>query len=534
MQHGDLGSKVLWVLRNARAHAADPAVRAASGFATGAGRARAVHRSQVGRWEGGAVAVTHDLVRRYERVLDLPEGQLLAAIDVFSRTMLVPPSVPVPLPPPGEPDPDETLELLERVLGTERMTGVDWDRLSRNLTRLPHVLLRARDWEAILRRCNQEIGLSLELDFVLRYYAAVRFVSHPKSAVLAADLAADGLRDPTRQVYVDTASVLRYTSHQAAIDVLIDQLRNPTNDHALRSALMVLTSLVQRRTLHRKSVIEATRLSVEHLRDPQRSFLARRGAASFIHAVNLPSRESLAAGLTVDNQEFAASIVLAGRARRPDDLRDLRFRIRRRLAQSLSPADLEEPVLDSVIGAAIGESNEETSGSALAVLMLSPQGPVVGRAYVDELVQSLIGGDLVAAHECLAVLSWLMRPESLDVLTDLASDPEVDAEIAYEAFNAVGNAGEPAGPTQRARDELLHDGLVTVVRETTKPPPRSEGLIRGHAYALGMRGRYDLLSAVLDDLDSGRLQAASPVVEAQARALLGWWRDVPDHVRPLR
>ncbi|HET8593810.1 MAG TPA: hypothetical protein VFM07_01085 [Intrasporangium sp.] len=533
MQHTDLGHKMLWVLRNARIHAADPEVRGASGFAAGAGRAPAVHRSQVGRWESGAVAVTHDLVRRYERVLQLPEGQLLATMDVFARTMLSDGTTPTALHPRGEPDPNETLELVERALSTERMTGLDWDRLSGNLARMPHVLLRERDWEAIFRRCNQEAGLSLDLQFAQRYGAAVRFVRHPRSEAVVARLADAGLGNPAEQLYVDIASLLRYASHPAVIDVLIGQLRNPTNDHALRSALLALTSHVQRGRLASQRVIEVVRLAIEHLRDTERSFRVRRGAANLIRAVDLPGRERLAAGLTVDNQKFAASIILAGRSRRPEELRDLRARIRRTLDQWLSPSDREEPVLDTVIAAAIGETNEETNGSALAVLMLSPQGPVVGRAYVEELRVALRDGNHVAAHECLSVLSWLMHPEALDPITDIACDPDVDVDLAYEAANVTGNCVEPQGPAKEARDARLLARLTDVV-QAKRRPAEAEALIRGHAYALGMRGRYDLLDGVVSDLESGRLRAASPALARKTRDLLGWWQDIPDHVRPVR
>lgn len=534
MQHGDLGQKMLWVLRNARTHAADPAVRGASGFAAGAGRAPAVHRSQVGRWENGSVAVTYELVRRYEQVLDLPEGQLLAAIEVFGRMMLASEAAPEPLHPRGEPDADEALELVERALSTERMTGLDWDRLSSHLARLPHVLLRERDWEAMFRRCNQEAGLSLDLEFVQRYGAAIRFVRHPRTEAVVARLADAGLRDPAEQLYVDIASLLRYTTHPAVIDLLLAQLRDPTNDHALRSALLALTSHVQRRRLTREETVEVVRLAVDHLRDTDRSFRVRRGAANLVRAVDLPGRERLAAGLTVDNQKFAASIIMAGRARRPEELRDLRARLRRTLAQTLSPDDLEEPVLDTVIGAAIGETNEETNGNALAILMLSPQGPVVGRAYIEELRDALHHNHHVAAHECLSVLSWLMQPEALDLVTDIACDPSADVDLAYESANAAGNCVEAPGPAREARDARLLARLTDVVRDGAGRLADSEALVRGHAYALGMRDRYDLIDGVVDDLDSGRLVASSPALASRARGALGWWQAIPPHLRPVR
>lgn len=532
IQHIALDTKVLWVLRNARVHAADPAVRGASGFATGGGRSPAVHRAQVGRWESGAVALTYDLVRRYEQVAALPEGQLLAAIDACARATAPGTAVPT-LHRRGGPDAAEALVLVERALSTERMTGLDWDHLSRTVARMPHVLLRTSDWENLLRRLNQEISVSLELEFALRYGAAVRLVRHPRSESVVARIAEDGLRDPDEQVYVDIASVLRYTSHAAVVEVLVDQLRDPTNDHALRSALLALTSHVERGRLTPQRVIEVTRLAVEHLRDTTRSFLVRRGAANLIRAVDLPGRDRLAAGLTVDHQQFAASIIMAGRVRRPDELRDLRLRVRTTLAQTLSPADLEEPVLDAVIAAAIGETNEETNGTALALLMLSPQGPVVGRAYVTELVDALSSGNAVAAHECLAVLSWLAQPEALDVLTDIVCDATADRDLVYEAANALGNCVEDPSSARRERDARLIARLTEIVRTSTVAG-QADSLIRGFAYTLGMRGRYDMLDGLLSDLDSGRLEPAVPEVAARARNLLNWWSALPAHIRPLR
>ncbi len=72
-----------WVLRNARRHAADRERRSAAGFVRHL--PDQPHRSQVKRWEDGSVVLTHDLVRRYETALELPEGQLLRSVDVLAR-----------------------------------------------------------------------------------------------------------------------------------------------------------------------------------------------------------------------------------------------------------------------------------------------------------------------------------------------------------------------------------------------------------------------------------------------------------------
>ena len=105
-----------------------------------------------GRALGGRPGRDHPgLVRRYETVLGLPEGQLLAAIDFFSRSRN-PVRPAATLSPPGPPDVDATLVLLEKALGEERMSGLEWDRLSDSLGRMPHAMVRAGDWERLLRR----------------------------------------------------------------------------------------------------------------------------------------------------------------------------------------------------------------------------------------------------------------------------------------------------------------------------------------------------------------------------------------------
>lgn len=532
MQSANLAQQTLWVLRNARVHAEDPALRSANGFAAGAGRAPAVHRAQVGRWESGTVEVTHDLVRRYERVLALPEGQLLTAIDVFSRSH-VPMRAPSAIHPREAPDVGATLALLERAFTTERMAGTHWDRLSGDLARMPQALIRGGDWEHLVRRCNLEIGVSLNLDFAQRLGAAVRFVRHPRSGEIVTQMAQDVLRDPEAQLYADVASVLRYTEHPAAAQVLLGQLREPTNNHALRAALLALTSLIAGGRLGAQVTVEATRLTLEHLRDTDRPFRVRRGAANLIRAVDLPNRDRLAAGLTVDNQRFAASIIMAGRSRGADELHELQTRVRQTLEHQLSQKDQQDPVLTSVLRAAIGDTNEERNGNALAVLMLSPQGRVVGITYAAELSQSLARGDLVAAHECMSVLSWLMQPEIVDQMTDLACGTDMTGDFVYEAATLVGNCQEVPGPACDAREERLRVRFAEVVAQS-HDAAAVEPVLRGFAYALGMRGRIDCIDALAAGIASGELPAGSPAVAAKAASVLGWWQRLPAHVRPER
>jgi hypothetical protein len=549
-------AEMQWVLRNARQHAADPAVRSAAGFAEGGGRAGAVHRAQVGRWESGRVDITHGLVRRYETVLDLPHGQLLTAIDFFSRSR-TPVRPAATLSPPGAPDIDATLALLEKALADERMTGVEWDHLSDNLGRMPHAMIRAGDWERLLRRGIEELSLHLDLDYTQRAEAVARLAGHPRSGPIVAAMAEEVVAKPDATFYNDTLSLLQFTVHPQALSMMLGQLRDPTNSSSLRACLIVLTTLVKGTALDREVSLEAARLAVRHLRDPDQPYRVHRGAANLIRALGPSGSHRLATVLTAEDRRVAASIIRDGRAVSAQAIREAQKRVRAALDLGEGHTLAREPVLSQLITTALGETNEEDRSNALAILMISPQSRVVGRVHVAALVESLRRFDMVAAHESLTVLTWMAQAPDLDLFERLALGPRTPADIAQEAAYVVGNTPEPA---TRRRDErerafaeriraLARGGLDTSGRDAAAAADGTDGTggvdgphgadavdgvedrLRGLTYVLGMRGRYDLLRDVRDSLPEP-LVAGDPTSEVLS-GIIQWWLDLPGHLRPL-
>ncbi|GAA5018292.1 hypothetical protein GCM10023258_05010 [Terrabacter aeriphilus] len=521
-----LDAQVRWVLRNARLQAADPALRTAAGFAEGAGRAAPVHRAQVGRWEGGQAQLGRALVRRYETVLGLPEGRLLAAVDLFSRSH-EPVRAASTLPPPGPPDVEGTLALLERALAAERMTGLDWDRLSDHLGRMPHALVRAADWEGLLRRLLHEVSLGIGLDYVQRAEAVARLAGHPRSGAVVASLAAEVVARPDAPFYADTLSLLRFMdSPRVGLPVLLGQLREPTNASTLRACLSVLTALVRGTRLDPETRLEAVRLAVGHLRDPGHPYLVHRGAANLVRTLGPSGSRRFASVLTADDRRVAASIVRDGRAITASAIREAHRRIRVELEAGAGPESAAEPVLADLLETALGVTNEEDRSYALGVLLLSPQSRVVGRVHAAVLADALARSDHVAAHESATVLTWMGQPEDLDLFTRVALSPGRAPDVAKEAAYVVGNIREPAGPRRDDRETAFARRVVEVA---SPPGGRLEAsavqLLRGLVYALGMRGRHDLLAEVVQ---------ARPAMPASARATVDAWLTGPEHLRPLR
>jgi hypothetical protein len=547
----ELIDEIQWVLRNARLHASDPALRTAAGFAHGDGVAAPVHRAQVGRWERGRVVVTRPLVRRYEEVLGLDEGTLLTAVDLFGRARNPVRSVAV-LSTPGEPDRDLALTLLERALSDERMTGLDWDLLTDALGRIGRPLVRAGDWEALLRRLLEETSLALGLGYAERSEALARLVGHARSGPVVAAMAAEVTARPDAQFYNDPLGMLHHTDHPEAVSVVLDQLREPTNPSVLRACLIVLTTLVRGRRLHPDVRLEAARLAVRHLRDGDLPYRVQRGAANLVRALGIGGPR-LATVLTAEDRRVAASIIRDGRAISAEAVRIANKQIRAELEEQGGRESMDEPVLDRLLETALGSTDEGERGSALGILMISPQARAVGRVLARALAGALEDGDLVAVHESLTILSWVGQPEDLDLYErlatggtgrgDVATDTPVPSDVAATAGFVVGNTVEPPSPQREARERSLALRAAELV--ATGSGHDDSDHLRSLVYALGMRGRLDLLTALSDALPahvvapleeaaaSGvPVTATRPGTDAVARGILDYWLALPEHLRP--
>jgi hypothetical protein len=566
-----------WVLRNARTHAENPAHRRQTWIANGNARHPKVHPAQVGRWEAGKIRLTTPLVRRYEELLGYPEGTLLCAADLLHRRRGLVRSEP------SVPDSDDPVDLtevqalLEKAMSTERMSGMDWYRLSGRLGRNATAVLLERDWRALFHRCTQEMAVSLDLEFALRDESMARLAGHPRSGPVVARMAAEVLADPHAQVYNDVVSLLMFTDHADAFAVLRSQLRAPTNNDALRSALIVVTAAVRADTLQsdagradrvRADAVRADKsrdaqlanprrdprppltgedlrevagLCLQYVRDEARPLMVRRQAANVLRVLALPAdqRQRLAVRLSADDLRYAATIVLEGRAMERQRLKLLGSRIREAVLDERHGTSLD-PVLDSIVRTSVEDSDDVARSHSLGVLMLLPQrrtvAKVVSRAIADLLQHDDDDDDdddEVALQECLDVLMWLAVPDELDDVLPMLLDPATRPEIVLSCGIVVGNAQDPDQARSARRRAMIHSRASEIVDGTV---PAGDGsaehtrlALRGLVYALGIAGRFDLVEWLRVRAD----RQPDPQIRDVAVGVCDWWLSLPSHVRPL-
>jgi hypothetical protein len=342
------------------------------------------------------------------------------------------------------------------------------------------------------------------------------------------------LADSSTAVYSDVATLLVYASDPSVVPLLLEHAAAPANADSLRAALFVLTMLVPSGRLDPAAAATAARLALAVVRDGAVPFHVHRAAANLLRSLDLPHRNRLASVLTADDHRHVARILMEGRALGLDAVAALNRRLLEALVRSLGPVDTRDAVLRDLLDTVLTTTEELARSTALGVLMLSPQGRPVGIAYAAELGRALGRGDDVVAVECLSILTWLVQPEGLEALTSTLLDASTRPEQAMLCGIAVGNCAEPSSPARAEREAAIAGRVRALVAARQ---PRGDGgdgeggeamrqRLRGLAYVLAMRGRFDLLAQLERDVHPDHPHAPT------CHGVLGWWLALPEHARP--
>ena len=474
---GESAEAVGWIIGNAREHGAPETRTTAARFAELVDPP--VHRAQIGRWESGRTAITHQQVRQYESVLGLPEGYLLAMIDTVTRERYR--SRPGPhLPGPTSPAWwQETDDLIEKAFSEDRMTGLEWSTLSAALGARPDAFLRRRDWERLLRRCTVEADLCTGLDYVQRDEAKMRLASHPRMGPTLRAMADEVLSDPVAPTYSETVVLLGVAPTAETVALLRRHLEDPVSEPALYTVLWALRRLADDHVLEGVAAVDVGQRALDLVRDPSTSGRVARAAAVLLHGIDLPEREAVVAGLRGGPRRRIAEVIDRGSPLQSDEVTRMAQEIERRLVHEFNVQGRLKPTLRALLAIIAGQTSESGRGSALTLLMLAPQGPVVGGRYAAALRHAVAAGADVLVEEALPVLSWLLPPEDVPTLLDLALDRAASGTQSLQAANAVANCrpatwapGTTAGGSLRGRDRRA-------VRAFGGRPHRPPGAGRG-------------------------------------------------------
>ena len=514
-----LAQDVGWLLANARQHSGVQGVRTAAGFAR-AGPFEEVHRSAVVRWEHGQVPVTHETVRRYETVLELPYGQLLAAVEYLARLDDRGGRIPFLRTPWRTADHETAQRLFDQALDGEPLTGRDWDRLTAMLASQDEWLIRSADWESLIRRLALVVSVHVGLEFTLRDQSLLRLAAHPRSATALTTMARGALSDSSTQVYSDVVGLLQHSADPDATALLVDYLKHPNSESGLWVCLYTLATQVRLGRLSQPQTVDVARVALALLRDETQSTRIHREAANLLRRIDPPTRSRIINALSAESRRRIAHIVAQGSAVADHEvdalIRDLEVRLRQTMSMTRWA-----PSLDRLVRTVATTTHDEERGQALAVLMLTPQAPAVAAAYAARLTAARTHDEPTLVDDALGVLSWLIQPDQAEELVDLAFWAGTDPITTLTAAGAAGNARVNLGTA--ARITARTSALAAEQLRQAHPDPKS--VARAHAYLLGMWGQ----TSRLEDLAR---QAAAHGASPEWLTSFRWWLDLPSWARP--
>ncbi|MGK5740034.1 hypothetical protein [Micromonospora sp. URMC 103] len=476
---------------------------------------------RISRWETAVVRIPHLAVRRYEQLLDLPPGSLVALLDTVYRYFApAVPSSPLLARRPTSPEADRPSrmdELLDLVLSGSTVTGSDWDELTATLAAAPRQVIAPRNaWRIMAERLLAEMIIADGLPWMQRHEAMHRLLSHPiaqQAAVAAcADLAADG----TGQVFVETVSILDGSPHPDASRHLLAQLVNPTNDRAQYGALLGAIR----------------KLQYGHFTKPQTTQLVSIAHAMLIDSTPNVSTQPLAAELLrrvpdecaatmqarqVPGSHASAAGANAGRTERDEATRAVARRIARATVAWM-PFDVlnfRDRLLPVVLHEMLFSPVFDVRMYAAMLLAGTPYRRPLAAILGTELSASAPGGPVrwtLTLIEALRIIGTAQQRPMMERLTIAAGLPPA---ITLSAIQAIGHIGGESD-NRYWRAAIAHHVLRWRQTRTGTPVPALVGLV----YALGIARNEHMLQLVRRDI-------ASP---GECRAAASWWLNLPTYI----
>ena len=263
------------------------------------------------------------------------------------------------------------MDLLDRALDQERLSGQDWDRLTGFLQSRDDWLIRTVDWEALIGRLALEVSVHVGLEFTLRDQSLMRLAAQPRSAPALTAMARRTLYDPSTQVYADVVGLLQHSADPDGTALLVEYLGNPTAESGLWVCLYSRHAGAAGPLAHADTV-RVAQIALGLLRDESQSVRIHREAANLLRRIDPPTRSRIINALSAESRRRIAHIVSQGSAIAEHEVDALTRGVEIQLRRTMRMTRWA-PTLDRLLRLAATTTHDEERGQALAVLMLTPQ-----------------------------------------------------------------------------------------------------------------------------------------------------------------
>lgn len=499
-----------WILRCNRILAADSRWSQAKRFSaalSGHGRHAgfegdnrpATGESQVSRWETGAARPPYEVIARYEELLELRQGSLTAVLAIALRYAAVPGCGACLLDRQAGTARSEVLEdLLDRALSNDVMAGSAWDKLSAAISTAPQLVITPRrSRETLAGRLLSEMIVSTGVAWQLRFEALNRLLDHPSCGPSVVEACASLVADTRNQIFIEPLGVLDGTSLPDASFHVIAQLVRPTNERALRGAI----------------IASARKVRYGHFTHAQLAIVADRVRELWQHPLLSSDVRVLARAMS----ETAVARPAVPRTPAPGAFAGVASRL---VQASISGLDRElpDPVLDryrELVTEMLCHPHGDGRIYAAMLIAATPLSLPLARA-----LGARIAGDQRIQPELLlrmlTAIRALGREDNRELVEQLATSATAAQPVVEAAAFAVGHLPGHSSPEFWIRAVTHHAELWR-----RRPTSTSSHALSGLVYSLGISGQCGMLRSMGND----------PTTPEPARAATLWWLNLPEHVR---
>jgi hypothetical protein len=467
---------------------------------------RSINPSTIYRWEAGSSAIPHSAVRRYEELLELPPGRLVAAFDYELRANRpVIESAPA-LARDHQLEPrtlDRRLDTyLDRVCAPDIMSGGDWDDLTELLATRPAAYLPRRTWRQIAQRLLAEMLIACGQSWLQRFEAVNRLLAHPTAQGELIDACAVAAADRDNQVMISTVAALGHSNHRDSISVLLHQLTNPTDDRALWGTLSALFEAATLKQLNPDQRRRATRTL--------REIAAAGGPLGSMADEILQALWTLAGPVAIGcgGRQYGL--------REPVSLVAQRVAHAAAAALATAPETFTDDVFPQLVEELLFDPSEEARLEVSMLIAASPYRAGIARALSAELRRGrTLIGDPERSGTLLSALRMMGgRPERGLIERIVLADGLPGPTVSVAAY-ALGHFTDL--PPDSWWDSAISKHLADWHRTKS---PTSVAALRGLAYSSGVTGNQTPL----------RRLKADPTTPSAVRAAATWWQNQPTHI----
>ncbi|MBV9380104.1 MAG: hypothetical protein JOY82_11255 [Streptosporangiaceae bacterium] len=515
---------IAWLLRANRVYGHDQRWATLTTFAAafrGGCWPRPVSPSQISRWETAAAPAGFGVLRRYEELLGLPPGQLVAIADWAYRKASGRPGRPVldrGLNPEDPRVQDRAGQLFERALSADLMTGTDWDELTSHLAVFPVAFVYPRTaWGDLSERLLAELLVTDGRAWLSRIEAVDRLLAHPHARPPLIAACAALAADPACQVVVEPLAILEQTADADAGSHVLAQLTHPSSDRALRGAMLAAvgkTRLGHFRPVQLRTVAAVAAGLLPGADPPSEAGALAAELLRLVSAIPGSAAEDRLRGVT---DATIRAILAHGLTAVPDAAQRVTARIltaaTARMRRPLDVAGTDpDPMLSCLVGDLLFSPNQNQRLLAGQLIAATPYRDRVGAALAAELAMAPANRAVSLTSAMLAAMPSVGRPADRHLVERFALATGLPAPITDAAAWGIGHTPGVSGA------DFWPAALATHTRAWQRTRSQASiSALRGLIYGLGIGRHHDLLRSI-------RADTAAP---APARMAAGWWLNIP-------